>query len=227
MIRQGKNGPRGPLLKICGLRRAADVAHCVAQRVDFVGFNLYFGSKRFIEADAARHLWTGLSDRGTTSAVAVVVDIDPDELTRIVGAFPELTAVQFHGQESPERLTELRKRLGGRAVWKALGVATEGDVRETPRRYHGRCDLILVDQAKIPSGATVMGGSGQAFDWQWIKAYSAGIPLGVAGGITPVNAAEVCAYAQVSLVDVSTGVESAPGEKEPAAIAALARIMAL
>ncbi len=234
MIRQGNNGPPGPRLKICGLTRAGDVSHCVARGVHFVGFNLFPGSKRHVSALTARQLWLAAvaevlarGDAVRTQPVAVVVDPGADDLARALVEFPELAAVQFHGGETPEALERMRARLGGRAAWKALGVGADKDVREAPRRFAGVCELILLDNARVPAGAAVMGGSGQAFDWRWIPEYDAGVPLGIAGGVRPTNAAQLLAFPAISLIDVSSGIESAPGEKDRGLIDALCRIVTL
>lgn len=230
MIRQGKNGPQGAHLKICGLTRPADVGYCLARGVAYAGFNLYRGSKRFVDPASARRLWLdALSLAGgpvTTAPVAVVVDLAADELARQLALFPELAAVQFHGAESPSDLERSKAVVGGRGLWKALGVAREADVREAPRAYAGVAELILLDNAKVPLGASVMGGSGQVFEWAWLAGYDAPSALGVAGGVTPENAAKLLNRG-VFLIDVSSGVESAPGVKDHARIDALCRIIAL
>jgi phosphoribosylanthranilate isomerase len=219
MSRKGKK-----LLKICGVTRTEDAAHCVRRQVAYVGFNLYPGSKRHVTAEAARAVWNALPDRGVTQAVAVVVDVAPEELARILAVFPELVAVQFHGHETPEQLARLKAALGGREAWKAVGIAAEADVSALPGGY--AADLLLLDSAKIPAGASVMGGSGQAFEWRWIPRYSAPSRLGVAGGVRPANASALLAHDRVELIDVSSGVESAPGIKDHAAIDALLAVLA-
>lgn len=224
MIRQGKNGPKGPHLKICGLTRAEDARYCVERRVAYVGFNLFPGSKRHLAAAAARALWMGLKEHGQTRPVAVVVDLQPHDLARQLADFPELAAVQFHGVETPAQLRGLRQVLGGRALWKALGIASATDVHRA-EQFNDACDLLLLDNAKIPAGASVMGGSGQAFDWQLIDEYRAAPTLGVAGGVNPANARRLLDWPQVGLVDVSSGVESSPGVKDRAAIDALMRAL--
>jgi phosphoribosylanthranilate isomerase len=231
MIRQGKNRLTPVRLKICGLTRAGDVAHCLARGVAFVGFNVYRGSKRYVEPATARDLWLAARASAapgslTTRAVAVVVDPSLAELEGLLAAFPELAAVQFHGAETPAALLAARSVLGRRESWKAVGIGARADVQALPQLFAGACDLILLDNARIPPGAAVMGGSGQAFDWGWIDGYEATLPFGVAGGVNPDNVAELAAHAGVGTIDVSSGVESAPGIKDPHLVDALCRIIA-
>ena len=131
-----------------------------------------------------------------------------------------LDVLQLHGAETPERAAALRARHG-LPVWKALSVASREDVARTDR-YRGAVDMILFD-AKTPKG-TLPGGMGLAFDWDLLAGWNAGgFPggWGLAGGLDPLNVREAIARTGAPLVDLSSGVESAPGVKDPAKIAAL------
>jgi phosphoribosylanthranilate isomerase len=230
MERQGKS--TFPALKICGLTTAADTAQCLALGVDFAGFNLCPASKRFIAPDAARRVWLDAlaavrresASPVRTRPVAVVVDATEDGLARALAAFPELTAVQFHGSETADAIRQLRGVLGARDAWKAVPVRSREDVAAAAA-FAGVCALALFDTAKAAPGASVLGGSGQSFDWRWLDAHARGagrLPLGVAGGIKAGMLAALAAHAP-DLVDVCSGVEATPGRKDPAKVDALWR----
>jgi len=129
-----------------------------------------------------------------------------------------LDVLQLHGSESPERVAQVKARFG-LPVWKALPVAAPADVARADA-YARIADLLLFD-AKTPKGA-LPGGMGLAFDWQLVKGFRAA-PWGLAGGLSPANVAEAVAVSGAPLVDCSSGVESAPGVKDPALIAAFCR----
>ena len=142
-------------------------------------------------------------------------------------AFPELEIMQFHGGETATELAARRRCLNHRDIWKAVGVAKAEDVVEAPRPFIGAVDLILFDQAKIPVGATVMGGSGHAFRWDWLDRFGAAVPFGVAGGVTPSNALGLKGLKVTpAVVDTASGVERGmPGIKDRGLIEALVRIL--
>ena len=127
-----------------------------------------------------------------------------------------LDALQLHGAESPERVAQLRARFG-LPVWKVLSVASAEDVARADA-YLGAADLILFD-AKTPKGA-LQGGMGLKFDWSLVSAWKVPGPWGLAGGLSPENVAEAVRLTGAPLVDTSSGVESAPGIKDAARIAA-------
>ena len=122
----------------------------------------------------------------------------------------------MHGSETPERTARIRASFG-LPVWKALPVATAGDI-EKSRAYEGAADLILFD-AKTPKGA-LPGGMGLAFDWNLLSHYRGALPWGLAGGLNPGNVADAIRLTGAPLVDTSSGVESTPGVKDPDKIAA-------
>lgn len=219
MVRQvEKSKAWPPSLKLCGVRRVEDVRLAAERGFRWVGFNTYRGSKRHIDAAAAAAVWREAGVSGA-AAVLVVVDAEPKDVAAALAVFPETWAVQCHGAETPAALDAMRAVLGGRELWKALPILAESDVRELPRRFAPHCDLVLLDQGKPPQGAAVAGGSGVRFDWRWLAAYDAATPLGVAGGVRPENVAELRAHAP-ALIDLSSGVERAPGVKDPGLVAA-------
>ncbi|MEO1000959.1 MAG: phosphoribosylanthranilate isomerase, partial [Pseudomonadota bacterium] len=148
--------------------------------------------------------------------VALTVDADDATLDAIAGAL-RIDIWQLHGGESPERVAEVRARRGAPVI-KALGVREAADLSEVAR-YDGVADMLLLD-AKPPRGATRPGGNGLAFDWRLIAERRWCSPVMLAGGLTPETVAEAARRTGVPAVDVSTGVERAPGEKDPARIRA-------
>ena len=148
--------------------------------------------------------------------VALVVDADDALLDAITEAMP-LDMLQLHGQESPDRVAELRARYG-LPVMKAIGVADEGDLAAL-FDYATVADQLLID-AKPPKTVDLPGGNGLSFDWRLVAQRRWLRPWMLAGGLTPDNVREAIRLTNVQQVDVSSGVESAPGVKDPARIKA-------
>lgn len=201
-------------IKICGVSTPQALDAAMRARADFVGFNFYPPSPRHVGLDDVAQLATRSDDR--LQRVGVYVDPD-DELVAQTVAAGRLDAIQLHGEESPERASQLRSRFG-RPVWKVLSVATGEDVARA-EAYLDAADLILFD-AKTPKDAELPGGMGLRFDWSLLRAYRGSLPWGLAGGLNPDNVAQAIRETQAPLVDTSSGVESAPGIKDPEAIAA-------
>jgi phosphoribosylanthranilate isomerase len=149
--------------------------------------------------------------------VALVVDANDAELERIVEAFdPDL--LQLHGEETPERVAEIRARFG-RPVMKAVGIAGEGDLASI-EAYGAVADRLLLD-AKPPALAEALpGGNGVPFDWRLIAGLDLTKPVMLSGGLDSRNVAEAIALTGIRAVDVSSGVERRPGEKDPERIEA-------
>jgi phosphoribosylanthranilate isomerase len=212
---QAKNA--APKLKICGVRSVEDSRLCRQLGVDYVGFNFYAGSKRHIEPAAARAVWataTKAEPSGGTVAVGVLVHARRQDVEAALAAFPELRILQFHGSLPPDLKLD-------RPWWQAVAVAAATDVSSVVVPSTSAAPaLILFDSAVRPAGQPVPGGSGVRFDWQWLKDYRAAPPFGMAGGIAPGMLQDVMAW-RPSLVDVCSGVESAPGQKDPAKLKAL------
>ena len=201
-------------VKICGLRRPQDVAAAAAAGAAYAGFVFFARSPRNLTLAAARDL--ALLVPPGLMKVALVVDASDAALDAIVEAVP-LDMLQLHGDETPERVAEVRARYG-LPVMKAVGVADAGDLAGV-QEMSLAADQLLID-AKPPKGAALPGGNGLAFDWRllaqrrWLK------PWILAGGLTAANVAEAIRLTNARQVDVSSGVESAPGVKDADKIAA-------
>ncbi len=201
-------------VKVCGLRTGADVAAVAASGAAYAGFVFFAKSPRHLSVPEARAL--ALEAPVGLAKVALTVDADDATLDEIVEAMP-LDMLQLHGHESPERVAEVRARYG-LPVMKALGVADESDLPAI-LEYSLAADQILID-AKPPKGADLPGGNGLAFDWRLISGRHWLRPWMLAGGLTAGNIAEAVRLTGARHVDVSSGVESAPGVKDHARIAA-------
>jgi phosphoribosylanthranilate isomerase len=204
-------------VKICGLRTVADVAAVAAAGAAYAGFVFFPKSPRHLTVEAAREL--ALAAPEGLAKVALVVDADEATLDAIVEGVP-LDMLQLHGHESPDRVAEVRARYG-LPVMKAVGVADEGDLAAV-FDYSLVADQILVD-AKPPKGADLPGGNGLSFDWRLVAQRRWLRPWMLAGGLTPANVAEAVRLTNARQVDVSSGVESAPGVKDAARIAEFVR----
>lgn len=202
-----------PRIKLCGLTDPAALDAAIAARADYAGFNFYPPSPRFLPLDRAAEL--GVQAAGRIGRVGVFVDADDAAIAAAVSA-AQLDAIQLHGSESPARAAELRSRFG-LPVWRVIGVA-KGDDLAKAAAYAGAADFILFD-AKTPKG-TLPGGMGLAFDWSLLAGLRISLPWGLAGGLTPANVAEAVQITGAPLVDAASGIESAPGQKDPALIAA-------
>ncbi len=202
-----------PAIKICGLTDKAGLDAAIRCRADYAGFVFFPPSPRNLSlTDAA-----ALSARaeGRIARVGLFVDGDDDTIADAVAA-ARLDALQLHGSETPERAAQLKARFG-LPVWKALPVASAEDVARAAA-YAAAVDLMLFD-AKTPKG-TLPGGMGVSFDWALVAHWKGPIAWGVAGGLTPENVAEAVRITGTLLVDTSSGVESAPGKKDPDRISA-------
>lgn len=198
-------------VKICGLRSEAALDAALAGGADYVGFVFYAPSPRNIAPNAAR----ALADRARGRAKVVALFVDPDDelLASVIDAVsPDI--IQLHGAESPARVSDIARRFG-RPVLKAVSVADAKDV-EAALAYAGHADRILFD-AKLLEGAAgaLPGGNGIAFDWQALAGLEGRIDFMLAGGLNPANVAEAIRCTGAHAVDVSSGVESRPGEKDP------------
>ena len=201
-------------VKICGLRRLADVKAVAAAGAAYAGFVFFAKSPRHLTVAAARPLLLAVPEG--LAKVALTVDADDAALDAIVTALP-LDMLQLHGAESPERVAQVRARYG-LPVMKAVGVAGEGDLAAV-FEYSLVADQVLID-AKPPKGAAIPGGNGVAFDWRLLAGRRWLRPWMLAGGLTPENVAEAIRLTGARQVDVSSGVESAPGVKDAGRIAA-------
>lgn len=204
-------------IKICGLRtpQALDVA--LDSGADLVGFVFFAPSPRHLGLEAA--LTLGQRVQGRAGKVALTVDANDDTLLDIVAALkPDM--LQLHGSESPDRVIAVRTRFG-LPVMKALPVAERKDLSQT-RQYAQVVDRLIFD-ARAPKDTTRPGGLGKAFDWTLLKDLNAGVPFMLSGGLDAGNVAEALRITRAPGVDVSSGVERAPGEKDPEKIQAFIR----
>jgi phosphoribosylanthranilate isomerase len=201
-------------VKICGLKTADDIAAAVAAGTAYVGFVFFPKSPRNLSIAEARALATDVP--AGVAKVALVVNADDDLLDAITAEVP-IDMLQLHGSETPARVSEVRARYG-LPVMKAVGVADESDL-EALTAYAKVADQILVD-AKPPNGADLPGGNGLSFDWRLIAGRRWPVPWMLAGGLEAGNVAEAVRLTGARQVDVSSGVESAPGQKDAAKIAA-------
>lgn len=201
-------------VKICGLRTESDVLAAAAAGAAYAGFVFFAKSPRHLTVDQARAL--AFAAPPGLAKVALTVDADDAALDALIEAVP-LDMLQLHGHESPDRVAEVRARYG-LPVMKAVGVADEGDLAAL-MDYSLAADQILID-AKPPKGADLPGGNGLSFDWRLVAQRRWLRPWMLAGGLTPDNVAEAIRLTNARQVDVSSGVESAPGIKDAARIAA-------
>ncbi|RYB03965.1 phosphoribosylanthranilate isomerase [Lichenibacterium ramalinae] len=206
-----------PLVKICGLSTEATLDATLEAGAERVGFVFFARSPRHLTLERAAVL--ARRARGRAAVVALTVDAEDAALDAIVGAVaPDM--VQLHGRETPERVAALRARLG-RPMVKALGIACAADLDAVPA-YAAVADEIMFD-AKPPKGAALPGGNGVAFDWRLLAALDLPVPFMLSGGLGPRNVGEALRVTRAPAVDVSSGVESAPGVKDPDLIAAFIR----
>jgi len=197
------------LIKICGLKtfEALDVA--LEAGADLVGFVFFAPSPRHVGIEAARAL--GERVRGRAQKVALSVDASDDELAASVAALkPDL--LQLHGKETPERVLLVRERFG-LPVMKALPVAERSDLAAI-RLYDGVADRLIFD-ARAELEATRPGGLGKRFDWRLLENLQTRAPFMLSGGLDALNVVQALRITAAPGVDVSSGVERAPGEKDP------------
>jgi phosphoribosylanthranilate isomerase len=204
-------------IKICGLRTEEALAAALAGGASHVGFIFFPKSPRNIEpAEAGRLRRLAF---GKAKAVAVTVDADDATLDAIVKAVaPDM--LQLHGSESPTRVAELKARYR-LPVMKALSVREKSDL-DRVADYVGVADRLMFD-AKPPKGADLPGGNGVSFDWSLLARLDAGTDYLLSGGLNADNVAEALRVANPPGVDISSGVESAPGMKDVRLIEAFFR----
>ncbi len=195
-------------VKICGLQEPAHVVAAAEAGAAYVGFVFFAKSPRNVGLEQARDL--ALAAPVGLAKVALVVNAEDAFLDQLVERVP-LDMLQLHGAESPERVAEIRARHG-LPVMKAVGIAEEADLAVL-QTYGAVADQLLVD-AKPPKGAALPGGNGLAFDWRLVNRKYWPCPWMLAGGLTPGNVAEAIRMTGARQVDVSSGVERAPGVKD-------------
>jgi len=200
--------------KICGLSEPRTLDAAVEYGAFHVGFVHFPKSPRHVSAEQAAMLSARVPDH--VGRVGVFVDPEDGLLERFVPA-ARLSAIQLHGDETPERVVTISAHFG-LPVWKAIPVRTRADL-ESSRAYRGSAAMLLFD-AKPPKGADLPGGMGLRFDWRLLSGFDPGMPWGLSGGLDAANVGEAIAITGAPLVDVSSGVEEAPGVKSAAKIQA-------
>jgi phosphoribosylanthranilate isomerase len=192
-------------IKICGLRRAEDVAAAVDAGADALGFNFWTGTKRYIDPVEAAPIIRAVPPHVLT--VGVFVDAGPQQILAVAAA-TGIRAIQLHGDEPPAVLDA----LAGFKTIKAIKVGERLDAAQL--QAYRKADIILLDRAV--SG--MVGGTGQKFDWALAVEARKYATILLAGGLNPGNVAEAIRQAQPWGVDVASGVETAPGVKDAAMI---------
>ncbi len=201
-----------PLVKICGLKTPEEVDAAIRHGATHIGLNLYAPSPRYIDLKTAADL-RRRAGQGNVKVALLLVNASQQETGDALSKVrPDI--IQFHGNETPEWLAAV-KRLVPAEVWKAVGLKDAGTL-ERIQQYRGIADRILFDAP----AAAMPGGTGTRFDWSLLKNHRHTMDWGVAGGLTPGNVAQAIAETGAPLVDVSSGVESAPGVKDVDKIAA-------
>jgi phosphoribosylanthranilate isomerase len=199
-------------IKICGLNTEEALAAALAGGASHVGFIFFPKSPRNIDPAKAGRLRQAAI--GKAKAVAVTVDADDAMLTAIVEAMsPDM--LQLHGKEMPERVAEVKARYG-LPVMKAFSVREAADLKAI-MRYRRVADRFLLD-AKPPAGAELPGGNGIPFDWRLLAGLDAGVDYMLSGGLNAANIGEALRLTNPPGIDISSGVESAPGVKDAALI---------
>ncbi len=196
-----------PDIKICGLKTAEAIDRALQRGATHIGFIFFEKSPRYVEPDVAAAL--AAPARGKAKIVAVVVDPSNDDLDEIVALLkPDI--LQLHGSESPERVLTI-KAVYGLPVMKAFSIRTADDLKRV-EAYIGIADRFLFD-AKPPKGSELPGGNGVSFDWSLLTWLDGNVDYMLSGGLNKANIAEALAITKAPGIDVSSGVESAPGVK--------------
>lgn len=199
-------------IKICGLKTDAALAAALDAGASHAGFIFFPKSPRHVSAEEAARLREAA--RGRAKAVAVTVDADDSALDRIVSVMqPDI--LQLHGKESPERVAEVKARYG-LAVIKAFALREAADL-DAIAAYRSVADRFLFD-AKPPAGSELPGGNGVSFDWQLLAGLDADVDYMLSGGLNAANIGDAIRLANPPGIDISSGVESAPGVKDAALI---------
>jgi phosphoribosylanthranilate isomerase len=197
------------IVKICGLKTPDALDAALDSGADMVGFVFFPPSPRHLKLEAARVLGKQVNNRATK--VALTVNASDDTMREVVDALnPQM--LQLHGSEIPDRVADIKRRFG-LPVIKALPIEAKDDLAKV-KDYSSIAEWIMFD-ARAPKDATRPGGLGKPFDWTLLRAATPGVPFILSGGLTAKNVGEALAITLAPAVDVSSGVEKAPGEKDP------------
>ncbi|MBR9971752.1 phosphoribosylanthranilate isomerase [Magnetospirillum sp. J10] len=200
-------------VKICGLTDEEAMDAAIEAGADYLGLVFFAKSPRFVTPERAAELTQFIEGIGL---VGLFVDAQDAFLDEVLGHV-RLDLLQFHGSETPERLDAIRREFAV-PVMKVIAVESAADLAQA-EPFFDVADHLLFD-AKPPQGAVLPGGNAASFDWTILAGYKAPLPWMLAGGLTPANVAEAIRISGAPAVDVSSGVESAPGIKDAAKIAA-------
>ena len=200
-----------PLVKICGLKTEAEIDAAIRHGATHIGLNHYEPSPRYVDLKTAAALRTYAGDR--VKVALLLVNAGP-QVTGAAWSAVRPDIIQFHGNETPEWINAVKQNTKAE-VWKAVGLKDAGTLQRS-LQYQGIVDRLLFD---APAQA-MPGGTGTRFDWSLLVGHRHSIEWGIAGGLTPANVAQAIAETAAPLVDVSSGVESAPGVKDVDKIAA-------
>ncbi len=201
-------------VKICGISTIAALDAAIAGGASHVGFVHFAKSPRHLPIDAMAQLRRHVPAH--VQAVTLLVNAPPDLVHAVISAV-QPDALQFHGEETPLQLQSARANFAGE-LWKALPIRTRADLALSSQ-WNGAADRLLYDAKPVP-GADLPGGNGLRFDWHLLEGFAHPLPWALAGGLDPANVARAIARTHAPLVDVSSGVESAPGIKDVDRIAA-------
>jgi phosphoribosylanthranilate isomerase len=205
------------LIKICGLRTPEALDVSLHAGADMVGFVFFPPSPRHIDFATAKTL--GARIKGRAGKVALTVDAEDEFIAASIEALsPDL--LQLHGEETPKRVLAVKSRFR-LPVIKAIGIQGRDDLA-CVADYAEVADRLIFD-ARAPQDASRPGGHGKAFDWRLLKDLDPRVPFMLSGGLTPDNVAEAITITRAGGVDVSSGVERAPGEKDHDRIRAFVR----
>lgn len=196
-------------IKICGVTRAEDAQMVVSAGADFIGINFWPSSKRFVAPDRAPAIADAARGAGPVGVVGVFVNARIDEVAAIARSL-RLDAIQLHGDESPAEVAAIH-RLTGCSMWKAVAVGRPGDLSQL--------DVWPTDAILLDTPTAGRGGSGKVFDWSLARDARRTYPrraFVLAGGLAPDNVATAIAEVDPWGVDVASGIELAPGIKDPA-----------
>lgn len=200
-------------IKICGLKTSEAVQAALDGGASHIGFIFFAKSPRHVEPDAAGQL--RLAARGRAQAVAVTVDAEDAYLDAIVAAMqPDM--LQLHGKETPQRVSDVKARYG-LPIMKAFSISETADLDKI-RPFLGIAGRFLFD-AKPPKGSDLPGGNGVSFDWRLLSALDRDVDYMLSGGLNAANIGDALRLANPPGIDISSGVESAPGVKDAALIA--------
>ncbi|MEO4044375.1 phosphoribosylanthranilate isomerase [Hoeflea sp. CAU 1731] len=199
-------------VKICGMKTKETIEAALASGASLIGFIFFEKSPRNVTPEEAGRLRRGIGDRA--SVVAVTVNADDAVLDRIVDEVkPDY--LQFHGGETPERVRQVRARYG-LPVIKAFSIRDAADI-EAIQAWRGVADRFLLD-AKAPAGSELPGGNGVSFDWSLLRTLDGDVDYMLSGGLNAGNVRAALETTGATAIDISSGVESAPGVKDSALI---------